>query len=74
VPEHPDEFEAALRTWSAQEQIVENARAMSTLLYLDPGLVEDLEAACLDDDTGLVRDGVNRFLGDVALELEARST
>jgi hypothetical protein len=70
----PDKFEITARTWAAQEQIVENVAAISTLMGLDRALVEDLEAACLDDDAGLVRAEVNKLLGDVALELEARST
>jgi hypothetical protein len=46
VPEHPDDFDVALRTWSAQEEIVREAYAIAAILDLDPALAEEVSTAC----------------------------
>jgi uncharacterized protein YjbI with pentapeptide repeats len=53
VPEHPDDFEVALRTWSAQEEIIEEACAITEILGLDPALVDQMHTACRGDGAGV---------------------
>jgi hypothetical protein len=49
VPEHPDEFDLALRRWSAQEKIMSHA-GIASLLDLDPPLVDQMQIAAGADN------------------------
>jgi hypothetical protein len=51
--EHPDEFEIALRTWSAHEKVIAESYTISELLGLDPTLVERMQIAARGDNAGV---------------------
>jgi hypothetical protein len=71
----PDGFEVALRTWSAQEEIVKEARAITALLGLDPALVLQMQAAARGDDAiPAMREHVADLVAAVNEELAARSS
>ena len=49
----PDEFEVALRTWTAHDRNIAEAYAITDLLDLDPALVERMQTAARGDDAGV---------------------
>jgi hypothetical protein len=70
VPEHPDDFEVALRTWSAQEEIIGEAYAIVELLDLDPALAEEISGVCRGGKATHIAAAVDRLFGAANEELE----
>jgi hypothetical protein len=72
VPEHPDEIEVALRTWSAQEKIIGETNTIVELMNLDPALAEEVSVACRGGNATHISAADARLFGAANEELEKR--
>jgi hypothetical protein len=71
----PDEFEIALRTWSAHDKIITESYAIAEIVGLDPVLVERMQREARGDNAGVaMREAACDLLEAVEQELVVRSS